>query len=453
MNKFKIGDRVKILPAVNSIPNYSEHVGLEYDVVDVNHYGDVKLSHSIFYHDPSWLEAVEDGVKLVALYAVGDKVKLLPHQFTGISDYKELTGKIFTIKSARNKRDGKFSYHVVENGWSYAEEWFEAIKLADTPDTGDMFISDWKAQSLHLATTTNMKWRAIARQLGVAETTNRNWLTSQIGSKKGRDTQSTDEVVKPPRILIWDIESAPTLAYCWGRFKQFISQDQVVSEGYLLSVAWKWLGEEETHCVMNSLSAISQEDDREVVETIHRLLEEADVIVAHNLPFDEKLSKARMVFWGMKPPASYRRIDTLAIAKKQFRFPSNKLDSLGEYLKLGRKTGHSGFSLWTGVMRGDETSRQTMVEYNIQDVNLLEDVYLRLRHWDNTLPNLAQYYDDSNVRCPACGSEDVVSTDKYTYTALAKFTEVVCTECGHRSRKRANLFDKEKRQSIGANIL
>lgn len=435
MNKFKIGDRVKVLAASNNIPNYSDHVGREYYVIDVSHYGDVKLSHSIFYHDPSWLEIVPD-------------------------------------------------------------------KLPDTPDTGDMFISDWKAQSLHLATTTNMKWRVIARKLGVAETTNRNWLTSQIGSKKEWDkrdgaldhygrslanqkTQIKDlekllpkpsperlkklqgykdladagyargkeEVVKPPRILIWDIESAPTLAYCWGRFKQFISQDQVVSEGYLLSVAWKWLGEDETHCVMNSLSAISQEDDREVVETIHRLLEEADVIVAHNLPFDEKLSKARMVFWGMKPPASYRRIDTLAIAKKQFRFPSNKLDSLGEYLKLGRKTGHSGFSLWTGVMRGDEVSRQTMVEYNIQDVNLLEDVYLRLRHWDNTLPNLAQYYDDSNVRCPACGSKDVVSTDKYTYTALAKFTEVVCTECGHRSRKRANLFDKEKRQSIGANIL
>lgn len=448
MNKFKIGDRVKVLAASNNIPNYSDHVGREYVVVDVSYYGDVKLSHSIFYHDPSWLEVVE----IKPLYAVGGKVRLLPDRFTGIGDYVCLIGQTFTIKAVRKKVNGQFSYTVVENGWSYAEEWLEDAftKLADTPTTP---VSDWKARSLNLATTTNMKWRAIARELNVPETSNRNWLTSQIGSKKERDTKSLVEVVKPPRILIWDIESAPTLAYCWGRFKQFISQDQVVSEGYLLSVAWKWLGETETHCVMNSLSAISQEDDREVVETIHRLLEEADVIVAHNLPFDEKLSKARMVFWGMKPPASYRRIDTLAIAKKQFRFPSNKLDSLGEYLKLGRKTGHSGFSLWTGVMRGDEVSRQTMVEYNIQDVNLLEDVYLRLRHWDNTLPNLAQYYDDSNVRCPACGSKDVVSTDKYTYTALAKFTEVVCTECGHRSRKRANLFDKEKRQSIGANIL
>ena len=93
--------------------------------------------------------------------------------------------------------------------------------------------------------------------------------------------------------------------------------------------------------------------------------------------------------------------------------PTCKLDSLAQYLGVGRKLPHTGFDLWRGCMSGDLKSWAIMKRYNAQDVRLLERVYLKLRPW-GVHPNVNLVNQRPNA-CPKCGSTHIQSRG-YRYT-------------------------------------
>lgn len=260
------------------------------------------------------------------------------------------------------------------------------------------------------------------------------------------------------KILQFDIETAPTRAYVWGRFKQNVGQSQVISEHFVLTWAAKWLGNDKI--MWDALDQYPEydpmdayENDHKVVESLWKLLNEADIIVAHNAAFDTKVINARFAYHGLPEPSPYKIVCTLNIAKAKFRFPSNKLDSLGEYLGLGRKVDTGGFELWSGCYSGNKESFKKMTTYNIQDVQLLEDVYLRLRSWDQRHPNVSSYYEDEKLRCVTCGSTDLTTNlESKAMTGISTFEVVTCNSCGKHSRKRVNIKNKGKMKNTLTNI-
>jgi hypothetical protein len=118
--------------------------------------------------------------------------------------------------------------------------------------------------------------------------------------------------------------------------------------------------------------------------------------------FDQKKARARFAAHGFDPPAPAVTVDTQKVAKKYFRFTSNKLGDLGEYLGLGSKAKHAGFDMWLGCMNGDPKAWREMIKYNKQDVVLLEKVYNKLKPWMDNHPNLSML--QSYRGCPSCGS-------------------------------------------------
>lgn len=151
-------------------------------------------------------------------------------------------------------------------------------------------------------------------------------------------------------------------------------------------------------------------DDSLLVKELHDLFQEADILIAHNGDrFDIKESNKRFIFHGLKPPAPYKTIDTLKIAKRHFKFISNKLDDLGEFFQVGQKTKHPGFDMWLGCELGDPKSWALMKKYNRQDVILLEAVYHKLKPWHLTHPSVS----DLNHACQACGEVEIITTRTY----------------------------------------
>ena len=71
----------------------------------------------------------------------------------------------------------------------------------------------------------------------------------------------------------------------------------------------------------------------------------------------------------------------MSVTKANFMFPSNKLDYVAQKLGVGAKVKHSGFKLWLECMAGNKKSWKEMKEYQIQDVNLLLDLYDLLLPW------------------------------------------------------------------------
>jgi DNA polymerase elongation subunit (family B) len=247
-----------------------------------------------------------------------------------------------------------------------------------------------------------------------------------------------------PKVLLFDLETSPELGYVWGRFKQFLAPVQVKQRSFLLTWSAKWLGKDEVMWDgipwnrQAEVGGFGEEDDLEIVSSIWRLLDDADVVIAHNgNRFDIPYLNSRFAYHGLGMPSPYKAVDTFKIAKKYFRFPANSLKELGIYLGCDVPKLDTDFQLWIDCMAGKQEAWEYMVEYNQYDVNLLEQVYMKLRPYDKTAPNFALYYDDDAVRDPVTGSTEVVKLDKLAYTATSAFESFRSNE-GHvfRSSKR-----------------
>lgn len=258
--------------------------------------------------------------------------------------------------------------------------------------------------------------------------------------------ENTPILIKDPhynkKILLFDIENTPLISYTWGIWEQDVIE--VKEEWYILCFAYKWLGEKETHIIaLPDFKGYKKDkkNDYELVKKLHELFCEAEIIIAHNGDaFDIKKANARFIQWGMEVPTPYKTIDTLKIARKYFKFDSNKLDYLGQYLKIGRKLPHTGKHLWFGCMEGDMESWKLMKKYNIQDVVLLEKVYYKLRGWQQNSPNLNLIYGGI-YNCPKCGSNQTVKRG-YNYTKVAIYQSYQCLNC--RGWSQGEIIKKDK---------
>lgn len=218
------------------------------------------------------------------------------------------------------------------------------------------------------------------------------------------------------RILLFDIETTPIVAYVWGLYEQNVIQ--VKEEWRILSVAYKWLGEKGVTFVR------APKDDKKVCEVIHYLFDQADVVVAHNgNSFDIKKCQARFLVHGLLPPSPFKSVDTKLVAKRHFGFNSNKLDSLGEATKEGRKVKHEGFELWLKCMANDQAAWKRMETYNKRDVQLLERLYLRMMPYMTTYPRL-----HPGAVCQHCGSDKVQY--RGVYPAKREARRFICRNCG-----------------------
>lgn len=248
------------------------------------------------------------------------------------------------------------------------------------------------------------------------------------------------------KTLIIDIETAPSLAYVWSFWKQNIGHDMVNDYGgYIMSVSMKWLGDTQVYYYENR-----KENDKVIVKKILQYLDEADFVVAHNgKKFDIPFIRARAVINGLTPPSPFKVIDTLAIAKKEMLFKRNTLQYLAEALNVPlRKLDHAkypGFKLWLGCLEGDGMAWDEMKQYNIMDVEVLEEVYLKLRPWASNHPNVTTGDDNDTMCCPKCGSQHLHKRGFFT-TNKGKYQRYNCVICGgwSSSTYTENTLDKRK---------
>lgn len=225
-----------------------------------------------------------------------------------------------------------------------------------------------------------------------------------------------------PNILIYDIETTPNLGYVWGKWQQDVIQFK--SQWELLCFSYKWLGDKQVNVLGRDVGS-----EKDLVLHLHEAFNLADVVIAHNGDqFDQKMMNAKFIEYGLNPPSPYKSIDTKKVAKRYFRFTSNKLDDIGDLLGVGRKLQTGGFELWLGCMQNDPKAWKKMKQYNKQDVVLLEQIYLKLRPWIDNHPSVA-LIDGEMHSCPKCGSDKLQSRG-YRYTKVAKQRRYQCMNCG-----------------------
>ena len=239
---------------------------------------------------------------------------------------------------------------------------------------------------------------------------------------------------------MFDIETSPIKAYIWGTWKENIHLNQIIDDWFVICWSAKWLYSNEMMGECLTSEEALRKDDSRVVSSLWNLFNQADIIIAHNAKkFDEPRMNTRFIVNNLSPVKSHYTIDTLIVARKQFGFTSNKLDALAEYFRLQPKL-DTDFDLWRLCMEGKQNALDYMFKYNKYDVELLEQVYIKLRPWIKGHPNIGNYIDSPFTICSNCGSDDLeIIEGEFYYTSVAKYQLYRCKKCGAITRGRKNL--------------
>jgi len=206
---------------------------------------------------------------------------------------------------------------------------------------------------------------------------------------------------------------------------------EVVEPSFMLSFAYKWLGDTKVHIyALPDFPGYkkNKHDDSKLVEKLAQILDSADIIVAHNGDrFDITVTNTRLVTHCLSPLSGKKTVDTLKIARGRFKFLSNRLDDLGNFLGVGRKLAHTGKKLWLACMDGDPEAWKQMKKYNAQDVVLLERVYLKLRPFALNHPNV-NHITRRPTACPKCAYTHL-NKRGFHYNQTSERQQYQCLSC------------------------
>jgi len=259
-----------------------------------------------------------------------------------------------------------------------------------------------------------------------------------------------DEVIEPEplNVLFLDIETSPLLSYVWGMWDQNVGLNQIKEDWSILSWAAKWMGSKEI-IYQDNRNSKNVEDDKSLLKGMWELLDKADITIGHNIKmFDTKKLNARFILNGFQPPSSYRQIDTLEIAKKHFKFTSNKLEYIASQLcpesKKSKHENFPGFEMWSEVLKGNKAAWDAMEKYNKQDISTLEAVYNKLIPWGGSI-NFSTYNNTLDTPCK-CGGR--YAANGFSHSNTSRFQRYRCNICGSEMRGRDNLLTKSKKKAL-----
>jgi DNA polymerase III epsilon subunit-like protein len=266
---------------------------------------------------------------------------------------------------------------------------------------------------------------------------------------ENENSNTNVEVRQSPRVAVCDIETLPIIMMGWSLWDQNISLDQIVADGCILSWAGKMLNESEMYSDILTSKEAKARDTSRITKSIWDFLSGAQVVIGHNFSqFDVKYINTEFLKHGL-PPLKFNIVDTLMVAKQNFRFSSNKMKFLNDQLNIRNKEENSGFPLWRGCSDGDEESLKTMIHYNIQDIGATEELFYKVRPYVRNF-NVALYNELDAEQCPVCGSTNLKNEGEY-FTSAGKWQSVRCQDCKCISRRKTNLLSKEKKKSLLVN--
>jgi uncharacterized protein YprB with RNaseH-like and TPR domain len=202
--------------------------------------------------------------------------------------------------------------------------------------------------------------------------------------------------------------------------------------GFVLMFGYKWAHESEARIITIKRRELRQFNDKPLLEKASKLLEEADLTVAHyGSVFDRRFIQGRLLINNLPAIPNTKMRDTCMIARSVANFSSNRLKNLGKTLKLKhQKMDNNWPRAWFRAMQGDMKAIKALAEYCKGDVLATEELYFRLRPFDNPHPRIVW---DDRASCPVDG--EAVEYRGFAFVGVNKYRRYVCTKCGKWSRE------------------
>lgn len=256
-----------------------------------------------------------------------------------------------------------------------------------------------------------------------------------------------DESIVPDiRIGVCDIEMLPGKFYAWGQYDQYLSNTQMITDTCLLSWAGKYLNSSKIYSDILTPEESLDRDPKRIAQSAYNFISSCHIVIGHNWQgYDGK--HLNTYFLEYAQPVKYLTIDTLQVARQNFKFTSNKLVEINKRLGIRNKIENDGFPLWIACSNGDQKALNTMLEYNIGDIVATETLYYKIRGFIPNHPNLARYNNITTKQCPNCLGVEFKVEGEYP-VGKGMYESLRCKKCGSLHRYGKNLLLKSKIESL-----
>lgn len=152
--------------------------------------------------------------------------------------------------------------------------------------------------------------------------------------------------------------------------------------GYVFSYCLKELRGEMKERVLSPKEILRQRFDKDLIKDLLKDLEQVDRLVVyygkdgrHDVPF----VRSRALLHGYEFPeyGTIKVTDMYDIVKKKLRLYNNRLKTACDYLDISSKAHPITPKIWAHAAVGDTKSLNYILEHNREDVDSLEELYIR----------------------------------------------------------------------------
>jgi len=217
-------------------------------------------------------------------------------------------------------------------------------------------------------------------------------------------------IINKPKILFYDIETAPLKAWIWRTGEQRVNPGQLVagSDQYeIITLCYEWSHNKKK----GQLDWGKNKNSKKLVEEFTKICDEADIVIGkNNRRFDDKhLNTMRMIHGLPGRPDLLAKVDDLeSQLRKHFYLPSFGLDYVSKMLGLNGKDGMC-LQDWIDIMEGTPKvaakSLLKMKKYCSKDVSDTKKIWNHcMAHFQ---PKFNHSIHNSSLCCKYCGSTKI----------------------------------------------
>lgn len=243
--------------------------------------------------------------------------------------------------------------------------------------------------------------KELADFLNVSKRTVRRYAKElNLGIKK---SEIIDE-----KIMVYDIETSRAEFKLFWTGKQYVPHSAMKKEPKIISIAWKWIGNEEVHY----LTWDKDHCDKKMMVKFLKDYNKASMIIGqNNNSFDNKWINTRAAKHNLHVDRYVKSFDIYRMAKRYLRLPSYSMAFMAEYFGLTLKQSHEGLHMWDMIEDGNKEEQaeylEKMVTYNKGDIVTTEELYMTLKPYFGSVTNNAVKQGLPKWACPVSGSTDI----------------------------------------------
>lgn len=245
------------------------------------------------------------------------------------------------------------------------------------------------------------------------------------------------------RVLILDVERVKPEYRIrhWGRKieSRYLNYDECVIDARTSLACWSWYNEDEIH----SAAEWDKGGRNQFLKRVHRVMEQADVIVTHNgANADEPWLLADFTvprkgapgvdkFKRLPELPPWKTVDTLKVmrSKRYKGIDFRGLDAVCQIVGLPGKTDSYNHLTMDAAVAGDREAQEEITSYCKGDVAAERFVYDWLRPGISNHPHLFVDGKAAMVVCNRCGSAEEMATAKRYMANVLSYQMLRCATC------------------------